>query len=145
MKITNKSKSLVIVICMILMCLFGCSQKPQQIDHSELLYKMHDSIVSLKVRVVSSGDTTAYNALKNIYNSYYDNPKEHIIYSLIMANDYHYPTAYFDVYQNLLGIYDGDFNKMDKESKALAVLHLKRGAELNYTPCKTELKILNLK
>ncbi len=146
----NKTKTqiqqqiFIIAIIILGVMLSNCSVDKKQIENSETLYKLHDSISILKDKVIK-GDTLAYKNLRTIFHKYYDYPQEFYLYSIIMANDYHYPPAYFDVHTYLLEIYEGDFNKMDKESRELSVLHLTRGAKLNYEPCKTELKKLNIK
>lgn len=122
----------------------SCFENKKQIENDQTLYKLHDSISNLKNRVIQ-GDTLAYKNLRAIFHSYYDFPQEFYLYSIIMANNYHYPPAYFDVHNYLLEIYEGNFNKMDKESRELSILHLTRGANLNYQPCKTELNKLNIK
>jgi len=142
-KINIIKYSYILVLILFGVVLSNCSQKKKQIDNNKILHEMHDSISILKDKVIS-GDTIAYLKLRKVFNSYYEYPHEFYLYALIMANDYHYPASYFDVYYHLLGIYDGDFNKMDKDSKALAIFHLKKGAKLNNESCKAELRKLNL-
>jgi len=143
-KIHIQKQSFIVSLIIFGVVFSNCSEDKKQIENNQTLYKLHDSISILKDKVIK-GDTLAYINLRTIFQSYYDYPQEFYLYSIIMANDYHYPPAYFDVHHYLLGIYEGDFNKMDKESRELSILHLKRGAKLNYEPCKTELKKLNIK
>lgn len=143
-KMDIQKRSYFIVLFVLVIIFSNCSKDKKQIDHDKTLYKLHDSIIILKNKVIG-GDTIAYINLRTIFQSYYNYPQEFYLYSIIMANDYHYPPAYFDVHRYLLGIYCGDFSKMDKESRELSILHLRRGAKLNYEPCKTELAKLNIK
>ena len=131
----------IIVIIAFGFLLSNCSKNKNHDENNDILFKMQDSICTLRNKVLL-GDTLAYINLKKIFDSYYEYPQEFFLYSIIMANDFHYPSAYFDVYQYLTGIYNGEFNKMDKDSKELAILHLRRGAKLNNKSCKKALERL---
>ncbi|MDR2840743.1 MAG: hypothetical protein LBV75_05710, partial [Paludibacter sp.] len=74
--------------------LFSCKQKPAYVitinDH------LHP-IEELKGLVLEKGDTAAYDELIVAYMT--EEPEyENLIYSMIMANKYNYPPAYFEVY-----------------------------------------------
>ncbi len=87
-------------------------------------------IDKLKSLVLLKGDTTAYAELNIAYlNEEYE--EEYLIYSLIMANKYNYPPAYFYVFDCLTSIYENHkTGEIDKETEALALKYLRKGVEL---------------
>jgi len=83
----------------------------------------------LIVRIIENGDTSAYH---NLYN-YFMNHKEIgqvLSYSLIMANKWDYSVAMYDVYSELLILYDcifwGNIEIMDSRTRKLALEYLIR-------------------
>jgi TPR repeat protein len=56
---------------------------------------------------------------------------ENLIYSMIMANKYNYPPAYFEVYSCLVIASKAYENIIDEKTKAIALEYLMTAAELN--------------
>lgn len=78
---------------------------------------------SLQEKIINSGDTIAYSELSSIYISF---PKEFLYYSMVMANDYNYSPAYYDIYWILK-----TDSKNDNGVNRLANYYLLRACELN--------------
>lgn len=138
MKINIRTK-LLLILCVTIM--FGsCTKEAHTKNNSDSLItqdsicKSHASMNILKDKIISEGDTLAYLQLKLMRNN-----DEFILYSMIMADNYHYPPAYYDVYLSLIRIYNGNFKIMDSQTKSLAISHLKKGAELKQAQCISEL------
>lgn len=90
-------------------------------------------IKDLKKLVLANGDTIAYKELRIAYLNvnYYE--EEFLLYSIIMADKYNYPKAYYYVYMCLTSIFEHHHytGKMDERTKELALKYLKEGVELN--------------
>ena len=90
-------------------------------------------IKELKKLVLSKGDTIAYKELRIAYLSvdYYE--EEFLLYSIIMADKYNYPKAYYYVYMCLTSVFESHHyaDKIDRKTKELALKYLKEGAVLN--------------
>jgi TPR repeat protein len=96
----------------------------------EIINMNHTRPISeLKELVLTKGDTAAYDelAIAFLNEQYYE---EYLIYSIFMANKYHYPRAYFQVYCCLTFDLEYHTKSLDEETIALAVTYLKKGAEL---------------
>jgi len=100
-------------------------------------------IQELKKLVLSKGDTIAYKELRIAYLNvdYYE--QEYLLYSIIMADKYNYPKAYYYVYMCLTSIFEWHhYGKIDERTKKLALKYLKEGAELNDGESTNELSKL---
>jgi len=100
-------------------------------------------IQELKKLVLSKGDTIAYKELRIAYFNvdYYE--EEFLLYSIIMADKYNYPKAYYYVYKCLTSIFEWHhYGKIDEKTKILALKYLKEGAELNDSESTNELSKL---
>ncbi|MGE5436665.1 MAG: hypothetical protein ACM3O3_05505 [Syntrophothermus sp.] len=98
-------------------------------------------INELKELVLLKGDTVAYDELETAFmNEKYK--EEYLIYSMIMANKYNYPRAYFQVYYCLVSIYEHHLGTIDLETKTLALKYLRRGVELK--ECQSTKELGNL-
>jgi len=90
-------------------------------------------IKELKKLVLSKGDTIAYKELSIAYINvrYYE--EEFLLYSIIMADKYNFPKAYYYVYKCLTSIFEFHqyTGKIDEKTKKLALKYLKEGVELN--------------
>jgi len=90
-------------------------------------------IKELKKLVLSKGDTIAYKELRIAYLNvdYYE--EEFLLYSIIMADKYNFPKAYYYVYRSLTSIFEFHqyTGKIDEKTKMLALKYLKKGVELN--------------
>jgi TPR repeat protein len=87
-------------------------------------------IEELKELVLLKGDTVAYDELAIAYmDGKYD--EEYLVYSLIMANKYHYHRAYYKVYYCLISVFEHhSYREIDEITKEMAISYLKRGVEL---------------
>ena len=86
-------------------------------------------IKELKELVLSKGDTVAYDELSIAYlNEEFG--EEYLLYSLVMANKYHYPHAYYHVFACLISVYENNNIAIDNETVELAICYIKKGAEL---------------
>lgn len=90
-------------------------------------------IKELKKLVISKGDVKAYEELEIAFFNveYYE--QDYLLYSIIMADKYNYPRAYFSVYYCLTSIFEQHkyAGKIDEKTKALALKYLKEGVDLN--------------
>ena len=94
---------------------------------------------SLKKAVVKMGDIPAYHLLKNEFRKK-KHPQEYLLYSIVMADKYHYTPANYDVYYCLTSVFDANpsLGKIDKRTKGLALDYLERGVKLNDPIAKKE-------
>jgi hypothetical protein len=90
------------------------------------------SIDTLK-DLVLKGNKQACIGLKEAYLDIRYYQQEFLLYSLIMANKFNFPDAYYFVYSDWTGIYNINFRheKMNEKTKSITMDYLKRGAELN--------------
>jgi cellulose synthase/poly-beta-1,6-N-acetylglucosamine synthase-like glycosyltransferase len=90
-------------------------------------------IKELKKLVLSKGDTIAYKELSIAYLNVPFYEEEYLLYSIIMADKYKFPKAYFNVYWCLTSIFEFHIytGKIDEKTKDLALKYLKEGVELN--------------
>lgn len=103
-----------------------------------------DSTEKLKVLVLSKGDIQAYNALRIRYLDVHHYEEEFLIYSIIMANKYNCPIAYYYTYRNLVSIFEryNNTGRIDENTRELALTYLKKGAEMGETNCVSTLSDL---
>ena len=81
-------------------------------------------------RVFEEGDTSAYKEL-------WKEPVPFLLCSMVMANKYNYPEAYYDVYTSIIDPYRSLNNiPIDTATFNFAYGYLKRGAELGYKMAK---------
>ena len=71
---------------------------------------------SLKVKVLQSGDTIAYNNLKDFMKKE-GFPYKIWFYSIVMAKQYHYIPASYDVYSNLIYVNNQQIVKKEIDLK----------------------------
>lgn len=79
--------------------------------------------------LVWDGDTTAYHELRHHMQG--EPTTMQMGYSLIMAIKYEYPKACYDLYADLVYIYNQmgiSLDSMDTDSKELALLYLRKAA-----------------
>ncbi|MBI5858341.1 MAG: hypothetical protein HZB42_11925 [Sphingobacteriales bacterium] len=99
-------------------------------------------IASLIDSAIERGDSMAYNKVSNYYliNQL---DEEFLFPAMIMANRYKDRSAYFDVYDILTSMrYDNHLEKMDEQTKAIALYYLLRSYELGYENAKYEVEEL---
>ncbi len=83
-------------------------------------------------KICRLGDIQAYKRMKELYKSK-GVEREVIFYSIVMANRYNYPPAYFDIYMCLWKAFNGgkkadlwDMTRFDIKSKEFAMFYLKK-------------------
>ncbi len=97
------------------------------------LYKLIDTALDY-------GDSKAYNKVSNYY-LVNDMDESFLFPALIMANRYHEPAAYFDVYDILCNLrYDSHLEGMDSSSRSMALYYLLKSYELNFSSARFEVK-----
>lgn len=67
------------------------------------------------------------------------NYEDNFSYALIMADKYHYPKAYTDVYKYIVNIYKSNHMIMPQAMQKLALNFLRKGAELNDSTALVEM------
>jgi hypothetical protein len=116
------------LLSLVMLIVFSCKRKEV---NSTKVYTINDTrpINELKKLVLSKGDTVAYNELAIAYLNE-DFEEEYLIYSIVMANKYNYPHAYYRVYDCLTFTFEHYGAVIDENTKDLAIKYLKRGVEL---------------
>jgi TPR repeat protein len=117
-----------IIIILIIIIIALCRQREE--SGIEVITMNHTRPINeLKELVLTKGDTAAYDELAIAFmnEKYYE---EYLIYSILMANKYHYPRAYFYVYFCLAFQLEYDVKSLDEETIALAIRYLKKAVEL---------------
>ncbi len=103
-----------------LLC-FSCthSDKPSNpMNHSP------KTITQLKQEIVETGDTSAYNSLAIQLLDFKYGDEDLLPYAMIMANQYEYPQAYFDVFSSMTAPYMNNINQIDSLTAQLAIKYL---------------------
>lgn len=88
---------------------------------------MNDSsktITQLKQEILETGDTSAYESLSVELLDFKYGDEELLPYAMIMANQYDYPQAYFDVYFSMTAPYKDHINPIDSLTAQLAIKYL---------------------
>ena len=88
---------------------------------------MNDSpktISQLKQGIIETGDTSAYNSLAIQQLDFKYGDEDLLPYAMIMANQYDYPQAYFDVFDCLTAKYLSDIGQIDSLTAQLAIKYL---------------------
>jgi len=101
--------------------------------NTECVDKYNIQINQYKDNVIM-GDTVSYCKLTKLLKEQNRIP-ELYSYSLIMANQYHFPRAYYDVYLCLINAYDMDINNMDSILIHFVKTQIEMGAKLNDMNC----------
>lgn len=98
-----------------------------------------------KEAVLEHGDINAYHFIVDSIRNDGFSPKGNCLgYALIMAAAFDYTPANYDAYISLRDTF-GDINKMDDDTKDIALFFLKKGAKGNDVKCLKRLKELNVK
>jgi hypothetical protein len=118
------------VLVIIILISISCNKKKDEISFSNCHYGY---FLDLKEKIICNGDTVVYNELLNIYSDDW-NKEDFLSFSIIMANKYDYPKAYFDVFETLISLpninanicvsnncLDNGFYCLDEKSKTLAI------------------------
>lgn len=143
-----KKKYSIIIILLVITGIFIFYHFRSNKYKSEEFVSMNSTrpVEELKKLVLSKGDTIAYNELRIAYLDvkYYE--EEYLLYSIIMADKYKYPRAYYYVYYSLTSIFEYHHytGKIDEKTKTLALKYLKEGVDLNDSQSTHELSELYL-
>lgn len=98
-------------------------------------------IKDFKTAVYKNGDTHAYLQLL-MHNGI--RSEETLIYSMVMANKFHYPHAYYDVYKTIIDMADTYSTELDSVTMGMALDYLHKGATLGDVNCVYEISRLYL-
>lgn len=132
-----------LILIVIVICFSSCKQRK---EHQTKVITMNNTrpINELKELVLLKGDTAAYDELETAFltEKYQE---EYLIYSIVMADKYNYPPAYFRVYYCLTSVFENHDGVIDKETQTLAIKYLKRGVDLKECNSTKELGDLYLK
>lgn len=124
-----------IILLSIYLFTISCKEnvKPESISNNHYGYQ-----VKLKERIICYGDIAAYQELYDIYSDDW-NLGDMLSYSVIMANKYDYPEAYYDVFVILSSIPQINGNKcvqpecseqgfycLDQKTKNIAIEYLRK-------------------
>jgi hypothetical protein len=124
------------------------TEKLEAQDTTEWVHtcQTYTPVEQLQKNVILYGDAEAYWELRLKYMEM-SMDESLLPYSLIMANKYDYPIAYFDVYNwlTLLSYWHSPnhtFDLLDKKTLSLAIEYLKRGSQKGETNCMRNLGYL---
>jgi hypothetical protein len=92
---------------------------------------------NLRKRIMK-GDTLAYHK----YALFVKPLHENLPYALFMANNYHYPAAYYDAYLFTVVLYEDYKLAIDSTSYSFAFQYLLKGAELGSPSCISQLEMI---
>jgi len=122
------------IIIILIMQFISCSEKNDKKQESS----QYDYQSELKRKIISNGDKKAYDSLSFIYMKD-SNSTDLLAYSMIMAHDYNYPHAYYDVFdilystgyykENSDSCFDYNLQCMGEETKKIALKYLKLGIQ----------------
>ena len=146
MKTTTLKRLLISTSFTCAFLLLNVSLKAQNTDTTEIPLCIEFSysaneIEGLKSAILQKGDKNAYLALRGSKSGRGD---ELLAYSMIMANKYHYPHAYYDVYKTIIEIADTYSTEMDSITLNWAIDYLREGASWHDVFCVYELSSLYL-
>lgn len=122
-----KVQCLKIISCL-LMFIYGCN--PDQQEGNDIqsrkkeFFADKERVIELINKSINLGDTSAYKEVHHF--NYIDGHEEDVMYiSIIMANKYNYPEAYYDVYSELSHRNIGfSLLKLDERTRNLALYYL---------------------
>ena len=127
--------------------LSSCRSKAQPQDSLEIdtvnsYYKSSKYTPTMLFELLDSaivnGDGRLYYNSAADYTLYYGRDYDILYYSLIMANKYNYPPAYFNVYKGLTHSNTVQtLDDVDESTKNLALYYLTKGAEYGDKSCIT--------
>lgn len=117
------------LLIVILLCSFSCKQKFKHYGERVITMNQTRPINELKELVLLKGDSLAYEELWVAFMNEKFN-QEYLIYSIVMADRYNYPHAYYYVYYCLTSVSEYKAGVIDEETKMLAIKYLKRGVDL---------------
>jgi TPR repeat protein len=118
------------IVLLILVLIFSTSCKSKNERQIEVItMNQTRPINELKKLVLTKGDTLAYDELEIafLHEKYRE---EYLIYSIIMADKYNYPRAYFQVYHCLTSAFENHNGVIDEATKKMALNYLQKGVDL---------------
>ena len=122
----------------------GCSNTNKRDENKiQTVNELNISIQSkLKNDILKNGDIDAYEKLSNYYMDF-QIPEELMFYSLVMANDFNYPQANYDVYVNICLHYKRT-GRISLGMSELALMHLIKASKLGHHQAIEEVKEYNI-
>jgi hypothetical protein len=87
---------------------------------------------------IMNGDTVVYDTYALFVKPFHEN----LPYALFMANNYHYPAAYYDVYLFTLALYEDYKLAIDSISYSFAFQYLLKGAKLGSPSCNDRIAMI---
>src|SRR6218665_926534 len=133
-------------IAAILLCSCGQNGTEDSGLHSEVktFFDNPKHVTELIDNAINKGNTDAFNEVHKFY--YMDGRESELLNtSMVMANKYHYPTAYFDVYSELCGGGGHTFEGLDERTKNLALCYLALSKENGYKLADNEASRIGIK
>ena len=140
-----------VIILVIFLFLAACCQKKEKTLFSSMNQPLENP-KELRKAVIEKGDTSAYYSLFMMYLDF-QYPEEILFYSLIMADKYNYPDAYFDVFSCLTDVnryYEKDnddwsLDSLNNDLREMAVKYLIKAADKGHKQAKEVLEDYYLK
>lgn len=126
----------VIFICTVVVLVFQ-STYAQRVEIPFTPRYTEQELKDLRKRIMS-GDTVAFHN----YVFYAKHSPESLPYALFMANNYHYPYAYYHVYLFTLMLYKDYGLAIDTTSYSFAFQYLLKGAELGSPSCNDQIAMI---
>lgn len=117
---------IVIAILCFVIGLFACELCKKKLFFSQLNHptkKELSSEDSLKVKILQTGDTIAYTKLKEAMKEE-GFPYKIWFYSIIMAKQYHFLPASYDVDSNLIYVYNQQIERKEVDLKTQKLISL---------------------
>lgn len=114
------------ILIIFLVLIMGCNNEEKQVSINSGNGK---SLSKLKGKTFK-GDLNSYRELKVAYMDYSN--EGFLFWAMLMANKYHHPQAYMDVFYVLVQNYSGEvenFNEMDTATQELALRYLEIAVE----------------
>ena len=146
----NKQLIIIALLLFGFVCIFSTSSKGSSVSKPTKTAKVTVTPITPHVpvgqlndyvrRVFEEGDTAAYKEL-------WKEPVPFLLCSMVMANKYNYPEAYYRTYLFIIDPYTTGFDDIpiDIATFNFAYSYLKRGAELGFKMAKSSLSRVLLK
>jgi hypothetical protein len=126
----------IVVLLIAIIFIFSCNVDPQEgntrHDRIKYFFDNKERVSDLLRKSMENGDTIAYKEIHQFY--YEDGREQEITYlSMMMANKYNYPAAYFDVYSELSHRAGGfPLLDLDKRTRNIALYYLALAKEKGF-------------
>ncbi len=114
-------KKISILFCLYLL-FYSCETPSSPIKDKKTLRSLTD-------RALNQNDESAYREVRN-YFFLEEKFQDFCYYAIKMANKYHYPDAYYDVFVTLTLTENKPIDSLDNKTKCLALYYLLKAKEL---------------